>query len=108
MNPDSWHIRSLRRFEDGEIVLAIYLCIGGIFSMLYTGGAIWNSKLYVPFTNGQIFSHYALVMKIAMIIVFQAIARVIVWGPDLCMHIFFQHQSILDWLFAADILKNIS
>jgi len=108
MNPEQWHIRSLRRFEDGEIALAIYLCIGGILSFLYTAGAIWNSKLYMAFLNGQILGHYELVLKVGVMIIFQAIARVIIWAPDLFLHIFLQHQSILDWLFATDILKNIS
>ncbi len=106
MNPERWHIRSLRRFEDSEIALAVYLCLGGVFSLLYTAGAIWHTRLYSYILNHEIATDLMLILRVMLHIVLHAIILVFAWAPDMISHVIFGQQAFLDWLFAADILKG--
>jgi len=108
MNPERWHVRSLRRFEDSEIALAVYLFLGGICSLLYTGGAIWQTRLYTYIFSDKIASNFILIGKVLLHIVVNAIVRVITWAPDMLTDIMINHHRFLDWLFAANILKDFS
>ena len=108
MTPERWHIRSLRRFEDGEIAMAIYFCLGGIFSLIYTVAAIWQTHLYAYILSPRILNDYMIVLRVAGHIIYHAILRVPLWLPDVFWRVLAEGQSFLDWLLAADILKGMA
>lgn len=108
MQPDRWHIRSLRRFEDGEIALAIYFFIGGVLSLVYTVGAVINTRLYVYLFSGQAIEHYEILGRVVGHIIVHAIKRVVLWFPEIFWQVIVNQHSFYNWLTGADILKGIS
>jgi hypothetical protein len=108
MNPERWHIRSLRRFEDSEIALSIYLSLGGVCSLFYAAGAVWHTQIYKYIFSDKMVTGYSVIGRIVLHIAAHAILRVVTWAPDMISQVLLGHQSILDWLFAVNILKDLS
>lgn len=108
MTPERWHIRSLRRFEDGEIALAIYLCIGGVLSLVYAIAAVMRTKLYLYIASSQFVNDHMIILRVTGYIIYHAILRVFLWLPDLFWRVVAEGQSLLDWLTAANVLKGMA
>jgi len=103
-----WAVKSLRRFKDREIIINIYLAIGGVLSLLYTLAAVWRAKLYVHVFSLEMISHGNVIGYVALQIILRAILRTLMWLPQLIYAMLFQHQSLWDWMTAAALMKDLS
>ncbi len=107
MSLSRWSIKSLRRFGDAEILINIYLAIGGGFSMLYAIFAILRTKLYLHVFSTELMDHGGFILHVSLEIILHAILRTVLWLPEIIYALLFQHESLWDWLTATHILKDL-
>lgn len=108
MNSDRWFVKSLRRFSDWEIIINIYLLIGGVISFAYMGCAIWRTKLYAYVFSSSILSQGGAIAHVALQITVQAILRTALWLPQMMYAGLAQHVSPFDWITAINIMKDLT
>jgi len=107
MKPDRWKVRSLRRFRDHEVMLYLYLGIGGVCSMIYCVAAIMQTRVYYFMFQPGAWTENGMFLKVAGHIIFSAIMRVIFWLPQLFWQVAVGAVSFRDWLLAANIIKEL-
>ena len=105
MFSERWSVRSLRRFSNFEIVTNGYLIVGAVLSPVYAISAVLRTRLYEHLLSLEVLRHVDAVLMVLISIVFQSILRVILWLPQLAYGLFIEHQSLWDWLTAANIFK---
>lgn len=107
MKPERWKVRSLRRFRDHEVLLYLYLGIGGIFSLIYFVSASINTQFYKFFLMPAAWAENGLVVKVSAHLIWHAMLRVIFWLPDIFWKVLLGGTSFMDWMLATHIVKEL-
>jgi hypothetical protein len=108
MKPERWHIGSLRRFKDRELILYVYLGIGGALSAIYCVGAVYHGRIVELMLHAEVWTNQGMLIKLFGHIILSAIGRVIFWLPQVITQCFMGDIPIMDWLLATNILKALS
>jgi hypothetical protein len=108
MAMNRWSIRSLRRFKDREILINAYVGIGGVFSLIYAICAVLRTKLYLHIFSVEVIQHSGLIIHVVIEMILHAILRALFWLPQIIYAALINHQSLWDWMTAAQILKDLS
>lgn len=107
MKPERWRVHSLRRFRDHEVLLYIYLGIGGLFSMIYFVAAAVQTRLYMYLFSVPAWTE-GVILKVLLNIIVLSIMRAILWLPQLFWQVILGGASFIDWLIAVNILKEMA
>lgn len=103
-----WAIRSLRRFQDHEIILNFYFSVGGLLSLIYMASAILRSRIYAYVFSVHLFQNYAAVLHVAKELVAHSVLRGLFWLPQLIYELLHGNLSLWDWITASSLLKDMS
>nr|HRJ12753.1 hypothetical protein [Alphaproteobacteria bacterium] len=104
MKPERWQVNSLRRFRNHEVLIYVYLGIGGLCSMIYFVGACMKTQIYTLLLNMPALTQHATIFGVFGQIVVNSILRVVFWLPQLFWQVFMGGEGFIDWLVATNIL----
>ena len=107
MKPERWKVRSLRRFRDHEVLVYVYLGIGGVLSAIYFVAAVMQTRLLDFVFHSAAWAQQGMFLKVAGSIIMLSIMRAVLWLPQLFWQVVMGGASFMDWLTAANIVKEL-
>lgn len=107
MKPERWRVRSLRRFRDHEVMVYLYLGIGGFLSMIYFVAAVMQTRLFDFVFHAGAWTGQSMFLKVSGHIIVLSIMRAVLWLPQLFWHVIMGGADIIDWIIAANIVKEL-
>ena len=98
MNPQRWHVPSLRRFRHHEVMLYGYGAVGGLLSLIFFVSVVLRFDLWRILISPTAWSQDLLLVKIFGTVLLQTIGRAIFWLPQFLHQVLLGEQTPLGWL----------